>query len=70
MSTSIEAVKAELESARHALRVAEESHVADMRAVRDAEVKAARSYEVRAANARNVRRLEKALAILEEETGQ
>lgn len=51
MSASIEAVKAELESARHALRDAWQE---------------GRSYEARAVNARNVERLEKALAILEE----
>ena len=68
MTAAIEAVKAELESARHALRGAEEAYseaeAANLRARRRLEL----AYEGRAATSRNVDRLEKALALLEGET--
>lgn len=66
MSKAIEAVKAELESARHALRGAEEAYAAACQAFSIAKESRHRSYEGRAANARNVERLEKVLGLLEE----
>lgn len=66
MSASIKAVKAELESARRALQGAEDEYAKAEQARRMAEDRAAQCYEGRARNARNVERLEKALALLEE----
>lgn len=65
MSDAIEAVKAKLESARHALQGAEEQYAKDERAARSAADRSGRSYDARARNARNVERLERALEILE-----
>lgn len=66
MSASIEAVKSELEAARQALLEAEEEYAKDAQAERTDENRLARSYEWRARNSRNVDRLEKVLALLEE----
>lgn len=65
MSEAIDAVKRELESARHALRGAQEAYEKADRESRAAQDRAARTYEGRAASERNVGRLEKALALLE-----
>lgn len=65
MSDAIEAVKRELEGARHALRGAQEAYEKAEREERIAQDRSARAYEGRAANARNVDRLMKALALLE-----
>ena len=67
MTTAIDAVKAELETARHALQGAQESYAEARQKADEALKRAGRAYEGRARNARNVDRLEKALALLEED---
>lgn len=67
VSEAIEAVKRELESARHALRGAEEAYAEDEREARIAQDRSMRAYKGRAKNRANVDRLEKALKLLEGE---
>lgn len=67
MSKAIEAVKRELESARHALRGAEEAYEEAAREARVAQDRSMRAYKGRARNVANVDRLTKALALLEGE---
>lgn len=63
-SEAIEAVRRELESARHALRGAEESHAEAEREARIAQDRSMRAFTGLERNRTNVNRLEKALTLL------